>query len=48
MFIGDVLLVVAVAVVISMYAVLVIASYKLIQKVCTRALESIDRISEES
>ena len=48
MFIGDVLLVVAVAVIISMYAVMVIASSKLIQKVGTRALASIDRINEES
>ena len=48
MFIGYVLLVVAVALIIGMYAVLVVASYRLIQKVCLRVLETIDRMDQES
>ena len=48
MFIGNVLLVVAVALIVSMYAVLIMASYKLIQKVCMKALETIDRMDKES
>lgn len=48
MFIGYVLLVVAVTLIIGMYAVLVVASYRLIQKVCMRVLETIDRMDQES
>lgn len=48
MFIGYVLLVVAVALIVSMYAVLIMASYKLIQRVCMNALETIDRMDQES
>ena len=47
MFMNNVLFVVAVALIVSMNAVLITASYKLIQKVCMKALETIDRISEE-
>ena len=48
MFIGYVLLVVAVALIVSMYAVLIMDSYKLIQRVCMNALETIDRMDQES
>lgn len=47
MLFSNVLLVVAVALIVSMYAVLIMASYKLIQKVCMKALETIDRMDKE-
>ena len=48
MLFSNVLLVVAVALIVSMYVVLVVASYKLIQRVCMKALETIDRMDQES
>ena len=48
MFISNVLFVVAVSLIVIMNALLVVGAYKLIGKVCMRALETIDRMDEES
>lgn len=47
MFIGNVLFVVAVTVIVIMNALLVVGAYKLISKVCMKALETIDNIDKE-